>query len=402
MRTFGVEEELLVVDPHSGRALALADRMLAVAGRPQDMSHEFKLEQVEVQTVPCQEHDELLGALYNGRTVADRAARACGGRIAALATSPLEVASSLTPNERFARMDREFGLIAREQLTCGLHVHVAVQSPDEGVAILDRVREWLPLLIALTGNSPYWFGDDTGYASYRTQAWNRWPSSGPQELYGDAGAYRQRIDAMVATGAILDEGMAYFDARLSRLHPTVEVRVADVPLLASDSALVAILVRALVETAAREASDGVAPLATPVALLRLAAWRASRSGLDGDLVHPVTSLPVPAADAVDALVGHVAALLREAGELRRAEQALAELLARGTGATAQRRAAQGTQAQGTPAQGTQAQGTPVQGRDLGAAVRLAIEQTVSREGTWDDGGRATLQVVRRAPGTLSA
>ncbi|WP_334171510.1 glutamate--cysteine ligase [Sinomonas sp.] len=382
MRTFGVEEELLVVDPHSGEALALADRMLAVAGRPQDMSHEFKLEQVEVQTAPCREHDELLGALYNGRRVADRAARSCGGRIAALATSPLRVESSLTPNERFARMDHEFGLISREQLTCGVHVHVAVQSRDEGVAVLDRIRDWLPLFIALTGNSPYWFGADTGYASYRTQAWNRWPSSGPQELYGEASAYRRRVDAMIATGAILDEAMAYFDARLSRLHPTVEVRVADVPLLASDSALVAILVRALVETAAREAADGVAPLGTPVALLRLAAWRASRSGLDGDLVHPVTSLPVPAADAVDALVGHVSAALKEADELRRTERAVAELLARGSGARAQREAAEGG--------------------GLGAAVRMAIERSVSRDGTWDDGGRATLRVVRRPPGALSA
>ncbi|MCH6468927.1 glutamate--cysteine ligase [Sinomonas terrae] len=382
MRTFGVEEELLVVDPTTGQALPLADRMLAVAGRPQDMSHEFKLEQIEIQTVPCRDHDEILGALYTGRRLADRAARACGGRIAALATSPLPVESSLTPNDRFARMNHEFGLISREQLTCGLHVHVGVDSPAEGVAILDRIREWLPALVALTGNSPYWFGIDTGYSSFRTQAWNRWPSSGPQEIFGEAATYRKRVDAMIATGAILDEGMAYFDARLSRLHPTVEVRVADVPLLAADSALVAVLVRALVETAAREANDGVAPLGTSVALLRLAAWRASRSGLDGELVHPATCLPVPAAEALDALLAHVAPVLRETGEFRRTERAFAEVLERGTGARAQRLAAE-------------AAGIP-------AAVRMALERTASPEGTWDDGSRVALSVVRRATNVLSA
>src|SRR5579859_7316698 len=128
MRTFGVEEELLIVDPVTGQPLALADRMLAVAGRPPDMAREFKLEQIEVQTPPCRDHDELLGSLYAGRRIADRAARKCGGRVVALATSPLRSATTLTPDDRFARMAAEFRLTSHEQLTCGLHVHVGVDS----------------------------------------------------------------------------------------------------------------------------------------------------------------------------------------------------------------------------------------------------------------------------------
>jgi carboxylate-amine ligase len=255
-------------------------------------------------------------------------------------------------------------------------VHVAIGSKEEGVAILDRIRDWLPVFIALTANSPFWFGATTGYASFRTQAWNRWPTSGPQSLHGSADAYAELMSTMVGTGAILDEGMAYFDARLSRHHPTVEVRIADVPLVTSDSALIAVLVRALVETAVREAADGVAPLATPVAVLRLAAWRASRSGLNGQLVHPVDGLPVAAGDAIDALLAHIAPALRESGEFARTELAIAQLLQRGTGERAQREAAAGA-------------------GGLAAAVRMAAEQTVSREGGWDDGARATLSVVRR-------
>ncbi|WP_138414442.1 glutamate--cysteine ligase [Sinomonas gamaensis] len=376
MRTFGVEEELLIVDPSTGEPLALAGRMLAVAGRPPDMGHEFKLEQIEVQTAPCRTHDDLLAQLYAGRRLADRAAKACGGRVAALATSPLGSATTLTPDDRFARMDDEFRIISYEQLTCGLHVHVAIESKDEGVAILDRIRDWLPIFIALTANSPFWFGSTTGYASFRTQAWNRWPTSGPQDLYGSAQAYAELMASMVGTGAILDEGMAYFDARLSRHHPTVEIRIADVPLLTSDSALVAVLVRALVETALREAADGVAPLATPVGILRLAAWRASRSGLNGQLVHPAKREPVSASDAVAALLAHVAPALRETGEFARTELAIAQLLERGTGERAQRQAA-------------------ADGGGLAGAVRAAVKHTVSREGGWDDGARATLSFVRR-------
>ncbi|MDQ4502517.1 glutamate--cysteine ligase [Sinomonas sp. ASV322] len=375
MRTFGVEEELLIVDPATGQPAALADRMLAVTGRPPDMVREFKLEQIEVQTPPCRDHDELLECLYAGRQLADRAARRCGGRVVALATSPMSSPTTLSPGDRYARMAEEFRLTSREQLTCGLHVHVGVASPDEGVAVLDRIREWLPLVVALSANSPFWFGDATGYASYRTQAWNRWPSSGPQELYGRAAAYRERIAAMIATGSIFDEAMAYFDARLSRNHPTVEVRVPDVPLVAGDSALFAVLVRALVETTAREAADGVAPLGTPVAVLRLAAWRASRSGLDGDLVHPVEGIPVPAGVAVEALMAYIGPVLRDGGEYARTELAVAELLARGSGERAQRQAA---------------------GKGgLAAVVEMALSRTASPTGSWNDGARATLSIVRR-------
>jgi len=84
------------------------------------------------------------------------------------------------------------GLTCAEQLTCGCHVHVAVSSDEERVAVLDRIRPWLAVLTALTNNSPFWNGADTGYAGYRTQAWNHWPATGPTELFGSA-AGRARL-----------------------------------------------------------------------------------------------------------------------------------------------------------------------------------------------------------------
>ncbi|GHG51401.1 putative glutamate--cysteine ligase 2 [Sinomonas cellulolyticus] len=366
MRTFGVEEELLIVSAETGEPLPLAERILAVMGRPRDVDQEFKLEQIETQTQPCLTHEELLGQLYQGRRALDLAARQLDARIAALATSPLSAATHLTPGERFALMAEEFAITSQEQLTCGLHVHVAVESPADGVAVLDRIREWLPLLVALSANSPFWRGANTGYASFRTQAWNRWPTSGPQEVFGTLGAYRALVDSMVATGAISDEGMVYFDARLSHWHPTVEVRVADVCLDASDSALLAVLVRGLVETAAREAARGVFPSGAPAAVLRLAAWRASRAGLNGSLVHPRQGRPLAAADAVAALLAHVAPVLRESGELDGAERALKTLQARGPGERMQRAVAS-------------------DGEGLAAVVSAAVDATQHRNGGWDTG-----------------
>src|SRR5699024_10023008 len=107
----------------------------------------------------------------------------------ALATDPAPAAPVTTDDPRYQRMAREFGAVAQEQLICGLHVHVAVQDRVEGVAVLDRIRGWLPVLLALSANSPFHQGVDTGYASYRTVRQQMWPTAGPTDLFGTLSAY---------------------------------------------------------------------------------------------------------------------------------------------------------------------------------------------------------------------
>jgi carboxylate-amine ligase len=136
---------------------------------------------------------------------------------------------------------------------------------------------------------------------------------------------------------MLDEGMIYFDARLSRNHPTVEVRVADVCLRAEDAALIAVLVRALVESASREWREGVEPAPVPTVLLRMAAWQASSSGLGGELLDFGTFRPAPAVAVVRSLVDYLAPVLAEQGELSLARQGLEDIISRGTGSAEQRR-----------------------------------------------------------------
>ena len=143
---------------------------------------------------------------------------------------------------------------------------------------------------------------------------------------------------MLRTGTLLDTGMVYFDARLSEHYPTIELRIADVCLQAEDAVLVAALVRALVETEARAWQQDAAPLRMRAELLRLAAWRASRSGLDDDLLNPVTGLPEPAAAVASLLVDHCRDALDDAGETDVVQEMLRILLARGNGAVFQRTA----------------------------------------------------------------
>jgi len=120
------------------------------------------------------------------RSLAAEVAGRAGARIAALGTSPAPVLPQLVREGRYLEMARAFGLTAHEQLTCGCHVHVEISSADEGVAVLDRIRPWLPVLLALSANSPFWQGRDSEYASFRYQAWGRWPSAGPTEAFGTA------------------------------------------------------------------------------------------------------------------------------------------------------------------------------------------------------------------------
>jgi carboxylate-amine ligase len=223
-----------------------------------------------------------------------------------------------------------------EQLTCGCHVHVEVESDDEGVAVLDRIRSWLPPLLALSSNSPFWAGEDSRYASFRSQVWGRWPSAGPAVVFGSAAAYREVEQAMIASETVLDSGMIYFDARLSRRHPTVEIRVADVCRETDDAVLIATLCRALTTTAAREWRSGRQPDPIPVEVLRLATWRAGRSGLSAALLHPRTGRPAPARTVVDALVEHVSDALVDTGDRDTVTTLVNTLFDRGTGAARQR------------------------------------------------------------------
>ncbi|RLV57568.1 YbdK family carboxylate-amine ligase [Aeromicrobium phragmitis] len=340
MRTFGVEEELLLVDASTLEPLPAGDWAASLQKETTSTGHqvtaELQQEQIEVASPPQTTMAGQLDAILTGRALAEEAAANVGGRVAALPTAPGRVDPHLGPTSRYRRIGERFGLIAAEQLTNGFHIHVSIESRDEGVTVLDRIRVWLPTLLALSANSPFWQGADTGYASYRYQAWSRWPTAGPVDPYGSADAYERHQAAVLATGVPLDAGMLYDDVRLSEHQPTVEVRIADVCLAPSDAAVIATLTRALVETAARE-SDRPAP-EVPASLLRLWSWQASHSGVQDRLIDPTTGTPVPAGDVVARLLDVVRPVLNDYGDEERVDAAVAQILEDGTGARKQRQA----------------------------------------------------------------
>ncbi|MCK6211156.1 glutamate--cysteine ligase [Georgenia sp. EYE_87] len=365
MRTVGVEEELLLVESATGRALSVAGQVLARAteraaravgagpagagpagaapagtapatGPGGLLERELQQQQIEADTRPHTDLDALEGELRGWRATASDAARQVGARVAAVGLCPTPVVPRTVDSARYRTMVDRFGILTTEHLTCGCHVHVSVDSREEAVGVLDRIRVWLPPLLALSSNSPYWQGRDTAYASYRYLMQNRWPSAGPSEIFGSVRAYDELVEKMVRTGAILDTGMVYFDARASARYPTVEIRVADVCLDPADTVMIAALCRALVDTAAVEWAEGRPPPAVPGMLLRLAGWQAGREGVGGALLDPVTLDPAPAWDVLGGLLEHVRPALRANGDVERVEAGFDRVLAHGTGADRQR------------------------------------------------------------------
>jgi carboxylate-amine ligase len=335
VRQLGVEEELLLVDPETGHVTAVAERAVR-AGDEDDgapVEEELFLHQIETQTPACSSLEELAGELRRSRQAICEAAGAAGAAAVAIGTPVLvDEESAVTPRPRYLRIREEYGELAASALACAMHVHVDVDSPEEGVRVLDGIAPWLPVLLALSANSPYAHGRDTGYASWRSQVWGRWPSHGTGQEFGDLATYRDVTERIIEWGAALDEGMTYFDARLSRSFPTVEVRVADVCAGIGDAVLVAALARALVATAAETEQRGWRS-----ELLRAATWRASRHGLTSRLVDPATMQLAPARDVIGSLLDHTRPALEEAGDFDEVRALVEQQLAEGNGATRQRR-----------------------------------------------------------------
>jgi glutamate---cysteine ligase / carboxylate-amine ligase len=335
LRTFGVEEELLLVGPEDGRPRPAGDIVVQLAadgaGELPPVDHEFKKEQAEIGSAPVTGADDLLDQLRAQRQRAADAAAVAGVRIAALATHPLPVRPTPTEDARYRRMTERFGLVARQQLTCGQHVHVGVASREEGIVAIDGIAPWLSVLVAMSANSPYWHGVDSGYASYRTMVWGLWPTAGATAPFGSVEAYDDAIAWLIESGAAMDDGMIYFDARLSARYPTVEIRVADVCTRVEDAVLVGVVARALVETAVRRGPVSSAPVRPEV--LRGGAWRAAHDGLRGELLHVASRRTLPAAEVLGELLTELTPALRE---LELVSAGFDRLLRVGSGAEAQR------------------------------------------------------------------
>lgn len=337
METFGLEEEFMLIDPGSlepvPEAREILDSLRASAGA--DGTKEFLASQVEHSSRVFSTVTEALTELsaFRSRLAAMAAER---GLAAASVGVPFQTTPYplLTPGDRYEEVEHQFRSVVADHQVNGLHIHVHIPDREAGVRAINGTRAWIPVLLALSGNSPFWRGADTGFTSWRSIILRRWVTAGCPPRFEDAADYDRRVRQLVGVGGTVDVETVAWNARLSEHWPTIEFRVFDAQLGAEDSVLLAALSRGLVAAALEEAEEAEAP---PPELLDASLWHAARDGIDGTLVHPGTGRLEPARAVVDALLERVRETL-VGSDLEFVSDSLDRLFRDGSGAARQRAA----------------------------------------------------------------
>src|SRR5919112_4217633 len=286
--TFGVEEEYQIVDPETRELRARGGRVLRQAQSDlseEEVAPEILTPQLEVMTPLCRTLAQVREEVLRLRRGVAQAAAKEGARIAAASTHPFSHwrDQPITPKQRYENIAAYYQRLTEELLAFGFHVHVGLEDREAATQVINRVRPWLAPMLALSANSPFWLGSDTGYASFRTQVWGRLPTAGQPAPFESLAEYEALVEALVTTGTVAEPTKVYWDVRLSENQPTIEFRVMDVCSRVDEAVLLAGLSRALVRTCHEQAEREEPYPKTRPELLRAAHWLAPRDGLDGRL-----------------------------------------------------------------------------------------------------------------------
>jgi glutamate---cysteine ligase / carboxylate-amine ligase len=341
--TLGVEEEFQIIDPETRALCPGGEGVLRRARQTlgeDEVVPELRTSQIEALTPVCRTLSEVRAELLRLRRAVIEAAEGEGAWIAAASTHPFShwQEQPITPKERYRRIVEREQQLAEEQVVFGFHVHVGLEDREAAVEAMNRARVWLAPLLALSANSPFWLGEDTGYASYRTQVWSRLPTTGPPAPFSSLAEHDALIEALVASGGAAEPTQVYWDIRLPEKLETVEVRVADVCTKVDEAVMLAGLSRALVRTCRERAEQREPYPKTRPELLRTAHWVASRHGLDAELVDIELERTVPAREVIEKLLAFTCPALEEDGDWEEVSALVRGTLRQGNGARRQRRA----------------------------------------------------------------
>ncbi|MGW9158131.1 carboxylate-amine ligase [Microbacterium sp. NPDC055665] len=335
MTRFGVEEEFLFLDEHSLAPVALAagtrERItrLRTGG---EVTTEYLTSQIECLTEPVSTGADAEAQLRHLRELIGWHAQEQHA-IAASSGTPFATtrSSTISPSPHYDVVAEQLGHLSRDHEVNGLHVHVEVLDEEERVRALDRVRGWLPVLLALTGNSPFVEGRDTGFASWRSIQIRRLPASWSPPHFRDLTDYRAGVQRLIDLHAIADAASLAWAVRISDRYPTVEVRVFDAQLTPEESVLAALLSRAIVLT------DDQPPAMIGADVIDASLWTAARRGMDARVIDPTTGEVDDARTVAERMQAVIAPALRRLGDEERVRDGLARLRSAGTGASRQRR-----------------------------------------------------------------
>jgi carboxylate-amine ligase len=298
--SLGVEEEVMILDAETLEPAAAVGVLVRGAERldlPGTLKTELHASVVELATDICADVDEAIAALHELRAAADRIARDNGLVIAAAGAHPTAALSTLpvVQEERYLEMIRRLGHVAQRQGVNGLHVHVGVESADRCWERLEAVLPWLPVVLAVSVNSPFVEGRETGMLSNRASILAELPRGGAPPSFAGYEAWETWVERLVRLGIMPDYTRVWWDARPHPRLGTLEVRVADQPTSLDRVRLIVSMVRDLVA--------GAPASSAPRADYLQNRWAAARSGLDATLLHPDCEQAVSARELARELLG---------------------------------------------------------------------------------------------------
>lgn len=331
---FGVEEEFVLLDAAALVPVDAARLRANTSPGPTDggrFSAEFATSQIESATDPVHSLVEAAHQLARMRRVL--AEHAPSTTVVAATGAPFALGgpAQISFSPHYDDVCAMLGRLASDHVVNGLHVHVEVTDDEERVRAMRRVREALPVLLALSANSPFAGGASSGHASWRSALIRRLPVSWSPPAFRDADEYHRTVDQLLEAGALPARSSVSWAVRLSARYETVETRVADAQLNVDDALLLTALTRALV------VSDGVVEHPTPPEVLDASLWLAARHGSDARLLSAHGDAE-SARSAVERMLAGIRPVLDELGDSALVDEQLARLRVEGTGSQRQLRA----------------------------------------------------------------
>ncbi|HEY6539746.1 MAG TPA: carboxylate-amine ligase [Ktedonobacteraceae bacterium] len=338
--TIGIEEEFQLVD-RASRELAPAFHRLLEKGRP-IFGERLKpeIQQVVAELVSDIYPDMATARVETPRMRAQLAALAHEQGLALLSAGTHPAAcwqeEMGAGYERYADLARELRDLRRSTLIFGLHIHIGIEDREMAIVIMNQARSWLPQMLALSANSPFWAGRFTGMKSYRAVAWKAFPRSGIPEQFASRRAYDADMQSLIASGCIDSPRSIWWDIRPHPIYPTLEFRVFDMPATIGDTLALAALCQALVAKLADCYCRNLRAPIFPRHLLEENKWHAMRDGLDADIVDFTHNRRLSMRDAISELLDFVDDVLDDLGSRQEIDH-LRSLLddPRGTGADRQ-------------------------------------------------------------------
>ena len=344
--TLGVEEEYQLVDPQTRELCGRAGKVFKAAQDEDNLVHrELHRCQIEIATDVCPSLAELRRELQRSRRIVIEAAQAKDVAVVAAGTHPFSLweDQQLTTKQRYYKLAQDLKQAIRELIIFGCHIHVGLNGtqfhdqPELALEVVNRCRLWLSPLLALTANSPFWEGNDTGYDSFRNELWCRLPTAGPPPHFYDYPEYASFVQTLIQSAVIRDTTTLYWDIRLSEAFPTLEFRIADVCMTIEETVMLAGLVKALVRTCYEAAIAQQPYPQVKSELLKAAHWTAARYGLSADLIDLETGKAISAEANINQFVAYLQPALVAEGDWAEVNSMVQKVLTNGNGATRQRR-----------------------------------------------------------------